>query len=105
MPTQQTILEIEFADSESDSDDEIVEKNPPKQVLEEPPKKRLDDQVLNSIILILQFLLFFHSNPKKNDIVLSIWELGLQYLSYWELLIWRFKGRTEKKWGAHYFLR
>ena len=30
MPTQQTTLEIEFADSESDSDDEIVEKNPPK---------------------------------------------------------------------------
>ena len=41
MPTQQTILEMEFpADSESDSDDEIVEKNPPKHVLEEPPKKR-----------------------------------------------------------------
>ena len=40
MPTQQTILEMVFADSESDSDDEIVEKNPPKQVLEEPPKKR-----------------------------------------------------------------
>ena len=32
---------MEFpADSESDSDDEIVEKNPPKHVLEEPPKKR-----------------------------------------------------------------
>ena len=40
MPTQQTILEIEFSDSDSDSDDEVVEKNPPKQVLEEPPKKR-----------------------------------------------------------------
>ena len=39
MPTQQIILEIEFADSESDSDCEIVEKNPPQQVLEEPPKK------------------------------------------------------------------
>ena len=39
MPTQHTIVEIEFADSESDSDDEIVEKNLPKQLLEEPPKK------------------------------------------------------------------
>ena len=39
-PTQQIILEIEFADSESDSDDEIVEKNPPQHVPEEPPKKR-----------------------------------------------------------------
>ena len=28
-PTQQTILAMEFADSESDSDDEIVETNPP----------------------------------------------------------------------------
>ena len=40
MPTQQTILEMEFADSESDSEDEIVERIPPKQVLEEPSKKR-----------------------------------------------------------------
>ena len=42
-----------FADSESDSDDEIVEKNPPKQVLEEPPKKRrkrLDLVQLGSVL-------------------------------------------------------
>ena len=53
MPTQQTILEMEFADSELDSDDEIVEKNPPKQVLEEPPKKRrkrLDLVQLGSVL-------------------------------------------------------
>ena len=31
---------MEFADSESDSKDEIGERIPPKQVLEEPPKKR-----------------------------------------------------------------
>ena len=40
MPTQYTISEIEFSDSESDSTDEIVEKNPPQQAHEEPPKKR-----------------------------------------------------------------
>ena len=39
MPTQHTIVEMEFADSELDSDDEIVEKSTPQQVLEEPPKK------------------------------------------------------------------
>ena len=37
MPTQQTIVEMEITDSESHSDEGIVERNPPKQVLEEPP--------------------------------------------------------------------
>ena len=39
------------------------------------PRKGLDDQVLNSIIFISHFLLFFSFQPKKNpinDIVLSI---------------------------------
>ena len=52
MPTQQTILEMEFADSESDSDDEIVEKNTPQQVLEEPPKKMLDNPTFNLLALV-----------------------------------------------------
>ena len=52
MPTQQTILEIEIADSESDSDGEIVEKNPPQQVLEEPPKKMLDNPTFNLLALV-----------------------------------------------------
>ena len=39
-----------------------------------------------------------------NHIVVNIWEPGLQYLSYRELLIRRFEGRTKKKMGcALYF--
>ena len=62
MPTQQTIVEMEITDSESHSDEGIVERNPPKQVLEEPP---------------------------NNNKAFSIWEHGLQNLSCRELLIGR----------------